>query len=69
MAFKKQINWDMVELYVKSGCSQIKIAKSLCMDEETLRVQAREKYKMDWSSFSAALRSEGELLLEAQLLY
>ena len=67
MGLKKEINWDLVELYVKSGCSQIKICKSLFIDEETLRARVKEKYDMEWSAFSAGLRSEGEILLEAQL--
>jgi hypothetical protein len=67
MAFKKEINWDLVELYVKSGCSQVKIAKSLCIDEDTLRSRVKEKYQMEYSAFSAALISEGEMLLEAAI--
>ena len=63
---KKQINWDLVELYVKSGCSQVKIAQSLFIDRDTLRDRVKEKYGMDYSAFSAALCSEGEILVEAQ---
>lgn len=65
--YKKEINWQMVELYIKSGCSQVKIANSLCIDRETLRDRVKEKYGMDYSSFSSALISEGELLLEAAI--
>ncbi len=62
----KEINWDLVELYIKSGCSQVKICKSLYIDEETLRYKVREKYGLEYSAFSAALRDEGELLIQAQ---
>lgn len=65
MADKKVINWDLVELYVKTGCSQIKIAKSLYMDRDTLRDRVKEKYGVEYSAFSAALQSEGEMLIEA----
>lgn len=63
---KKEINWNLVELYVKSGCSQVKIAKSLFIDEDTLRARVKEKYGMDYSAFSAALVSEGHMIIEAQ---
>lgn len=66
MAHKKEINWDIVELYIKSGCSQIKIAESFFIDRDTLRDRVKEKYGMEYSAFSAALRSEGEMLIEAQ---
>jgi hypothetical protein len=66
MAVKKEINWSMVELYVKSGCSQVKIAESLHLDADTLRARVKEKYDLEYSAFSAALRSEGDLLIEAQ---
>ncbi len=66
MAVKKEINWDLVELYVKSGSTQLKIAQSLFIDEDTLRSRVKEKYGMDYSAFSAALRNEGELMIEAK---
>ncbi|CAB4133884.1 hypothetical protein UFOVP264_54 [uncultured Caudovirales phage] len=66
MAIKKEINWEMVELYVKSGCSQTKIAESLFIDCDTLRARVKQKYGIDYSVFSASLRSEGDMLIEAQ---
>lgn len=66
MAVKKQINWEIVELYVKAGCSQTKIAQSLFIDRDTLRDRVKEKYGMDYSAFSAALISEGDMLILAQ---
>lgn len=66
MAIKKEINWDMVELYIKAGCTQIEIAESLFIDRDTLRSRVEAKYEMEYSAFSAALRSEGEMLIKAQ---
>jgi len=66
MGIKKEINWDLVELYVKSGCKQINICKAFHIDEETLRSRVQEKYGMTWSAFSASLLSEGDMLIEAQ---
>lgn len=63
---KKEINWDLVELYIKAGSTQTKIAASLNIDRDTLRDRVKEKYDMDYSAFSAKLCSEGELLIEAK---
>ena len=63
---KKSINWDMVELYLKSGSSQTRIASYLKIDRDTLRDRVKEKYGMEYSAISAAFCSEGELLIEAQ---
>lgn len=63
---KKEINWDVVELYVKSGCTQTRIAASFFIDCDTLRRRVMEKYGVDYATFSASLRSEGEMLIEAQ---
>ncbi len=66
MGLKKEINWELVELYIKAGCSQIKIAESFFIDRDTLRDRVKEKYCMEYSAFSAALRSEGDMLIEAK---
>jgi len=66
MGVKKEINWEMVELYVKSGCKQIDICKKFHIDEDTLRARVKEKYDMEWSAFSASLLSEGDMLIAAQ---
>lgn len=63
--YKKEINWDMVELYLKAGCSQVKIAECFHVHRDTLRERAEEKYGKEWSAFSASLHSEGEALIEA----
>jgi len=64
--FKKEINWDLVELYVKSGCKQVDICKAFHINEDTLRDRVKEKYGIDWSVFSAKLHSEGDLLILGQ---
>ena len=62
----KEINWDLFELYLKSGAKQKKIAESLRIDEDTLRKRVKEKYGQIYSVISAAFHSEGDLLIEAQ---
>ena len=66
MATKKEINWERVELYIKSGCTQKEIAESLLIEPDTLRARVKEKYEMDYSAFSAALCSEGDMLIAAK---
>jgi hypothetical protein len=68
MGVKKDINWEMIELYMKAGCSQINIAKSLYIDRDTLRDRVKDRYGKDYSAVSAAFCSEGEMLIEAQQL-
>jgi len=63
---QKEINWELVELYVKAGCSQSKIAQSLWIHQDTLRDRVQEKYGVDYSTFSTSLRSEGDMLIEAK---
>jgi len=66
MGLKKEINWEMVELYVKAGCKQIDICRAFHIDDETLRARVKEKYGKEWSAFSLALLSEGHMLIKAQ---
>lgn len=63
---RKEINWDMIELYLKSGCTQDKICKSLNICTDTLSAKIKEKYGMNYSELSESLRNEGDILLEAQ---
>ena len=63
---RKEINWEMLELYTKAGCSQTNICLGFHIDEETLRYRVKEKYGIEWSAFSAKLKSEGLMLLEAK---
>ena len=66
MNVDKPINWDLVELYVKSGATQLKIARSLKISDDTLRRRVKKKYKKDYAVFAAELQSEGDVLIEAQ---
>ena len=63
---QKEINWDLVELYIKAGCTQIKIAQSLFIHPDTLADRVKAKYGIEYSSFSSSLRSEGDMLIEAK---
>lgn len=66
MAVKKEINWELVELYLKSGSTQQKIADSLGIHKDTLADRIKEKYGINYSNFSSKMRSEGDLLIEAK---
>lgn len=62
---EKEIPWDKVELYLMSGASQKKIADSLGIHQDTLRDRVKEKYGVDYSTYSTSKSQTGELLLEA----
>ena len=62
----KEINWDEVELFIKAGSTQKRICEYLEICKETLVDRVKIKYGMDYSAFSASLRSKGELMIEAQ---
>lgn len=66
MNVKKEINWDIVEMYVKSGCTQASICKYFHIDDDTLRYRVLDKYGVTWAVFSGSLRSEGDMLIEAK---
>lgn len=63
---KKEINWDLVELYIKSGATQQQICRHLRVCPETLVDKVKEKYGVKFSEFSEGLRSEGQILIVAQ---
>lgn len=63
--YRKDINWELVDLYLKSGASQKKIADNLQIHPNTLSDRVKEKYGVSYSTYSMSLCSEGELLLEA----
>jgi hypothetical protein len=62
----RPIDWDLVELFVRAGATQTRIADYLCIHKDTLRDRVKDKYKMDYSVFSTSLQREGEMLLEAE---
>lgn len=62
---KKPIDWDKVDLYMKAGCTQRKIAESQLITPDTLRDRLQEKYGVDYLTYSTSLCSTGELLIEA----
>ncbi len=65
-AVKKEINWSLVELYLKAGCTQERIANYLRIDRDTLRDRVQRQYGISYSALSASLYSEGDILIEAQ---
>lgn len=65
MAESKAIDWAKVELYLKAGSPQKKIASSLGISEDTLRRRVLDKYGIEYAAFAATLQDTGHLLLEA----
>jgi hypothetical protein len=65
MVAKRIINWDLVELYFKSGCTKKRICEALGICKDTLDNQVLSKYGEHITSYASRLRSEGEALIEA----
>lgn len=61
---EKPIDWDKLDRYIRSGATQKKIAAHLLLEPDTLRKRVKDKYGVEYSVYSAALQSEGELMLE-----
>ncbi len=60
------LDWEKIERSLKAGSSQKKIAASIGVDEDTLRARVVDRYGMEYSVFSAKLRSEGEVSIETK---
>src|SRR5579864_1661235 len=61
----KEIDWDLLDIYLKSGCTQKEIAESFLIHPETLGKKIKEKFDVDYTSYSRALCRSGEMLLKA----
>jgi|ERR1700676_118657 len=66
--YYKEIDWAKVELYLKAGSNQRKIAIAMGVEEDTLRKRAKAKYGREWSAIVAEFCCTGELLIEATQL-
>lgn len=69
MAWKKEINekeWEMIELYMKAGASQTRIAQSYGISENTLRTKFKERYGENYHTVNESFNRVGELLIEAK---
>src|SRR5579862_5561906 len=60
----KEIDWKKVEQFLKAGATQKRIADHLGIHIDTLRDRTKQQYGMEYSKFSSAMYSEGEMLLE-----
>lgn len=58
-------DWEKIELYMKAGASQARVAESFNISHETLRKRFKEKYGEDYKNVNESLRRTGELLIEA----
>lgn len=64
---EKPVNWDLVDLYLKSGCKQENIAACFHITPETLSYKVEQKYGVPYSVYSRRLYHQGDnLLLGAQ---
>ena len=67
--YRKEINeqeWEKIELFMKAGASQTKIAQSYGICENTLRSKFKERYGEDYQIVNASFNRTGEMLIEAK---
>lgn len=61
---EKTIDWDLVDRLLEAQCSAREIAGNLGIHEDTLYNRTKEKYKMNYSDYSAKVSSRGVSLLK-----
>jgi len=57
---KREINWEIVEKRMESGCSGIEIAGALRIDSDTFYRRYRQQYKKRFADNTASLYSAGD---------
>ena len=62
------IDWEKVDLYLKAGCTQENIAKSLGFSVDKLHARVRSDKGMEYTEYAERLRSTGVMLIEATQL-
>lgn len=58
-------DWEKVELYLKSGATQKKIAAAFCMSTVTFRIHCEERYGEKYHDTCESFTQTGEILIEA----
>jgi transposase-like protein len=58
-------DWERIELYMKSGATQKKIAESFGIEPDTLRKKYVERYNEGYEQGQLRFHSMGQLLIEA----
>ena len=49
----KEINWELVDKYIESGCSGLEIARKLRIDSDTFYNRFKKQYGKNFSAVSA----------------
>lgn len=57
--------WDKIELYMKAGATQKRIAEAFRVETDTLRTKFKERYGDSYHNVNESFRRTGELLIEA----
>lgn len=63
---KAVINWAEVDKYLQSQCDGAHIASLFGIHPNTLYIACEEKFKMNFSEYSAKKKGEGKELLRAR---
>lgn len=58
-------DWERIELYMKAGATQQKIADAFRIHPQTLSTKVSQRYNEPYEQVVAGFRSLGEILIEA----
>lgn len=61
---EKEIDWNRVDFALKAGCTQERAAAFVGIHRSTLIYKFKEKYGVDWTTYSTQLAQEGEAIVE-----
>ncbi len=64
---KASIDWDIVDKYLQAHCDGAAIAGLFGIHPNTLYLACEEKYKINFSEYSAKKRGEGKEMLRAKM--
>lgn len=65
---EKTIDWELVDRLLESQCTAKEIAGTLGIHEDTLYLRVKDKYRMNYTDYSAKMSSKGLGLLRASQL-
>jgi hypothetical protein len=58
-------DWEIIELYMKSGATQQKICESFAVNPDTINTKFKKRYGEGYATTCNKFRRTGELLIEA----
>ncbi len=64
---RREINWDVVEKLLESGCNGIEIASKFGLGDDTFYRRFKEEYKQNFQDYKGIGQARGEADLRAMM--